>query len=60
MRHSNQIEMTKGPLLGKVILFALPLIASGSLQLLYNAADLIIVGQFAANGQKANKAKAAK
>lgn len=53
MRRSNQIEMTKGPILGKVILFALPLIASGSLQLLYNAADLIIVGQFASNGQKA-------
>ena len=50
---SNQIEMTKGPLVGKIILFALPLIASGSLQLLYNAADLIIVGQFASNGQKA-------
>ena len=45
--------MTKGPLLGKIIMFALPLIASGSLQLLYNAADLIIVGQFASNGQKA-------
>ena len=45
--------MTKGPLVGKIILFALPLIASGSLQLLYNAADLIIVGQFASNGQKA-------
>ena len=53
MGKSNQIEMTKGPLLGKIILFALPLIASGSLQLLYNAADLIIVGQFASNGQKA-------
>ncbi|MBO4428698.1 MAG: MATE family efflux transporter [Clostridia bacterium] len=53
MIKTNQIEMTKGPLLGKIIMFALPLIASGSLQLLYNAADLIIVGQFASNGQKA-------
>ncbi len=53
MRKSNQIDMTHGPLLGKIIMFALPLMASGSLQLLYNAADLIIVGQFASNGQKA-------
>lgn len=45
--------MTKGPLVGKIIMFSLPLMASGALQLLYNAADLIIVGQFAANGQKA-------
>jgi len=50
---SNQIDMTHGPLLGKIIMFSLPLMASGSLQLLYNAADLIIVGQFASNGQKA-------
>ena len=53
MKKRNEIEMTKGPLVGKIIMFALPLIASGSLQLLYNAADLIIVGQFASNGQKA-------
>ena len=53
MSRKNEIEMTRGPLLGKIIMFALPLIASGSLQLLYNAADLIVVGQFASNGQKA-------
>ena len=38
--------MTKGPLFGKMILFALPLMASGILQLLFNAADTAVVGRF--------------
>lgn len=44
---SGEIDMTNGPLAGKILLFALPLIASGMLQLLFNAADVIVVGQFA-------------
>ena len=43
--------MTKGPLLGKMITFALPLMASGVLQLLFNAADTAVVGRF--TGQQA-------
>ena len=39
--------MTSGPILGKVIMFILPLMASGILQLLFNAADVIVVGKFA-------------
>ncbi len=42
---SAEIDMTNGPLAGKIILFTLPLIASGILQLLFNAADVIVVGQ---------------
>ena len=38
--------MTNGPLAGKILLFSLPLIASGMLQLLFNAADVIVVGRF--------------
>lgn len=38
--------MTNGPLLKKLIAVALPLALSGILQLLFNAADLIIIGQF--------------
>ena len=34
-------------LLGQTLLFSLPLIATGVLQLLFNAADLVVVGQFA-------------
>ncbi len=39
-------DMCTRPLLGKIIMFSLPLIATGILQLLYNAADIIVVGQF--------------
>ena len=39
--------MTEGPLLKKIILYALPVIFTGVLQLLFNAADLVIVGRFA-------------
>ena len=38
--------MTTGPILGKMIAFALPLMASGVLQLLFNAADTAVVGRF--------------
>ena len=39
--------MCNGPLLGKIVVFYLPLMLSGVLQLLFNAADIIVVGQFA-------------
>ena len=45
--------MTEGPLFGKIVMFALPLLLSGILQLLYNAADIVVVGRFAENGQTA-------
>lgn len=38
-----------GPLLGKILLFSVPLMLSGILQLLFNAADIVVVGQFAGN-----------
>ncbi len=40
------MNMTEGPLLGKMILFTLPVMASGVLQLLFNAADVAVVGKF--------------
>ena len=42
-----EIDMTEGALLPKVLMFSLPLIASGVLQLLFNAADMVVVGQWA-------------
>ena len=42
-----EIDMTQGALLPKVLMFSLPLIASGVLQLLFNAADMVVVGQWA-------------
>lgn len=47
MKKSYEIDMCNGPLLGKILIFALPLMASGMLQLLFNAADIVVVGRFA-------------
>jgi len=41
-----EIDMTHGPLLSKLLVFSLPLILSSVLQLLFNAADIIVVGRF--------------
>ena len=46
---SYQVDMCNGPILKKLIVFALPLILSGCLQLLFNAADIIVVGRFTGN-----------
>lgn len=43
---SYQIDMCKGPIFKKLIVFAIPLILSSCLQLLFNAADIIVVGRF--------------
>ena len=42
----NKADMTEGPFLKKMILFAIPLILTGFLQSFYNAADLIVVNLF--------------
>ncbi len=42
-----EIDMTNGPLLGKIVKFAIPLALSGILQLLFNAADMVVAGRFA-------------
>ena len=44
-----EIDMCNGPLLKKIILFSIPLMLSGVLQLLFNAADVIVVGRFTGN-----------
>ena len=51
--HKQNIDMTSGPLLGKMINYTVPLILTGILQLLFNAADLVIVGQFGSSGSNA-------
>lgn len=47
MKKSYEMDMIHGPLLGNVLLYAFPLMLSGILQLLFNAADVIVVGRFA-------------
>lgn len=44
-----EIDMCNGPLLKKLLLFTIPLIISGILQLMFNAADVIVVGRYAGN-----------
>lgn len=46
-KEKSYSNMITGPTLGKMILFSIPVILSGVLQLLFNAADIIVVGNFA-------------
>lgn len=41
------MDMTSGPILGKLISFTLPVLLGNVLQMLYNAADVIVVGRSA-------------
>lgn len=42
----NEMDMTSGNLAKKIVVYALPIIFSGLLQLLYNATDLVVCGRF--------------
>ena len=43
----KSMDLCSGPFVKKILLYTLPIIATGLLQLLFNAADLVVVGQFA-------------
>ena len=43
MKHSRQ-DMLSGPLLPSIVSYTVPIILTGLLQLLFNAADLVVVG----------------
>lgn len=43
----HTVDMTKGNIFKHIIAFAIPILISGILQTLYNAADMIVVGRFA-------------
>ena len=45
MKKRNQ-DMLHGPLLGNIISYTVPIILTSVLQLLFNAADLVVVGRF--------------
>ena len=53
MRHSSEMDMCSGPLVGNLLRFSIPLMASSILQLLFNAADIIVLGQFASSSAMA-------
>ena len=42
---SKTSDMCEGPLVSKIILYTIPIILTGVLQLLFNAADLVVVGR---------------
>ncbi|MBE5846684.1 MAG: MATE family efflux transporter [Lachnospiraceae bacterium] len=46
MKRSYEIDMCEGPIFSKVLIFTVPLILSSILQLLFNAADVIVVGRY--------------
>ena len=48
---SQSVDMVNGPLLKNIMLFAVPLMLTNMLQMLFNAADTVVVGRFA--GQQA-------
>lgn len=46
---TKQVDMLHGPLAGKILMFALPLIASGILQQSFNAVDVAIIGRYSSS-----------
>ena len=53
MRKDTSIDMTTGAILPKLLKLSLPLMLSSVLQLLFNAADIIVVGNFAGDNSLA-------
>lgn len=47
MNKRGILDMTTGPFFKKILIFAFPLMLTGVLQLVYNAADIMVVGRFA-------------
>ena len=51
--HEKKKDYTQGPMFGKIIWFMLPVMFTGIIQLLYNAADMVVVGNWADNADAA-------
>ena len=45
MAKTHEMNLTEGPMLRKLIVYAVPLMLSGMLQLLFNTVDVIVVGK---------------
>ncbi len=48
-----EIDTTQGKMFGKIIAFSIPLMLTGILQVLFNAADTIVVGRYAGDNSLA-------
>lgn len=53
MSKNYQIDMTEGSIVKKLLQFSVPLIFSSLLQILFNTADVIVVGRFAGDNSLA-------
>ena len=53
VKRKKEIDIVGGPILKSMILYALPLIATNLLQLLFNAADVAVLGIFSESGDGA-------
>lgn len=49
IRGNNKVDMTHGALTRKIVVFALPLVASGILQQSFNAVDVGVIGHYSTN-----------
>ncbi len=47
--NSRSVDMIHGPMLKKILLFAIPIAAGSILQQLFNAVDVAVVGRFASS-----------
>ncbi len=53
MNKRGILDMTTGPFFKKILIFSVPLMLTGVLQLVYNAADVMVVGRFAGSASLA-------
>jgi putative MATE family efflux protein len=56
VRKVNSLDMTQGPIIKKLLLFAMPVLLSSLLQHLYTIVGNMVVGNFALNGTMAQAA----
>ncbi len=52
-KRSYKLDMCSGPIVPRLLLFAVPLILSSNLQLLFSAADVVVVGKYAGDNSLA-------
>ena len=53
MQSKKTLDMTQGPVTGKLLSFAVPIIITNLIQQMYTIADRVVVGRFAENGTTA-------
>lgn len=49
IRKGRSADLTEGPLFKKMLAYTVPIICTGVLQLLFNAADMVVVGRYASD-----------